>query len=86
MRKILIIAALILSIAMTSCMYVATLNYLIDNEAMRWAVFFWIFGGAFVGAVFCFIYHCLRSLNKKRHATLNEKTNNIYNDLKNFFY
>ena len=75
-----------LIITATSVSYFVILQLLLDaNIPLRWPVFFWIFGGVAAFAIVNLGYFLVKKIGKKRHATLNKNTNELYNELKNFF-
>jgi len=70
----------------TIASYFAILDALINSAvSLRFTAFFWIFGGVAAYAVMHYGYKLVLKIGKKRHATLNKSTNDLYNDLKNFF-
>lgn len=75
-----------LIVATTMAGYVVILQVLLDaNIPLRWPVFFWIWGGVAAYAIMHYGYKLVCNIGKKRHATLNKNTNELYNELKNFF-
>jgi hypothetical protein len=75
-----------LIITATSVAYFVILQLLLDaNIPLRWPVFFWIFGAVAAFAIVNFGYLLVKKIGKKRHATLNKSTNDLYSELKNFF-
>lgn len=46
-----------------------------SSLALRWSFFVWLFGACFVSAAVIGAYELTQKLGKKRHATLNKKTN-----------
>lgn len=75
-----------LIVVATSAAYIVILQALLNaNIPLRWPVFFWIFGGVAAFAIMRYGFKLVCNIGKKRHATLNKKTNDLYSELKNFF-
>jgi hypothetical protein len=75
----------LISVATIAC-YFAILDALINSDIpLRFTAFFWIFGGVTAYAIMHYGYKLVILIGKKRHATLNKSTNDLYNELKNFF-
>jgi len=67
--------------------YFAILDALINSDIpFRFTAFFWIFGGVAAYAVMHYAYILVLNIGKKRHATLNRQTNEIYASLRDLFH
>jgi len=76
-----------LIVVTTSAAYIVILQALLTaNIPLRYPVFFWLFGSVAAYAVMHFGYLFVCKIGKKRHATLNKQTNEIYASLRNFFH
>jgi len=76
-----------LIVVTTSAAYIVILQALLSaNIPLRWTVFFWLFGSVAAYAVMHYGYKYVRLIGRKRHATLNNNTNEIYASLRDFFH
>ena len=71
----------------TAASYIIILQALLNtNIPLRWPLFFWFFGAVAAYAVMHYSHKLVCSIGKKRHATLNKETNEIYASLRDFFH
>lgn len=86
-RNIFILFLMALGVLVTSASYILILKLMIDSDvSLSWCWYFWFFGGVAVYAIIYGLYILMRKFEKKRDEILNKKTNDIYQDLKDFFY
>ena len=63
------------------------LKMCIDSSLeLKWSVFFWFFGACLVSAAVIGAFEFTQKMSKKRHATLNKNTDEMYTSLRDFFH
>jgi len=80
---------LIMALIVVSTMvgYLVILQTMLNsNLPLRWPLFFWFFGSVAAYAVMHYSYLLVCRIGKKRHATLNNETNEMYASLRDFFH
>lgn len=82
--KIFIMSIIILT---TMVSYFFILKLVLDySDGLEWPFFFWFFGGVAAYAILHYSYKLVMNIGKKRHATLNKNTIEIYASLRDFFH